>query len=70
MPSLPGSFHDGPVPEAHARGSPGDVSNQNQEAALREQLGPTIQAALPGAPAVPAPGGSQATVNPGTILVP
>uniref|UniRef100_A0A4W2C6B9 Solute carrier family 7 member 5 n=1 Tax=Bos indicus x Bos taurus TaxID=30522 RepID=A0A4W2C6B9_BOBOX len=43
-------FYDGPVPEAHARGSPGDVSDQNQEATLREQLGPTIQAALPGPP--------------------
>nr|XP_025124293.1 large neutral amino acids transporter small subunit 1 isoform X2 [Bubalus bubalis]XP_025124294.1 large neutral amino acids transporter small subunit 1 isoform X2 [Bubalus bubalis] len=43
-------FHDGPVPEAHARGSPGDVSDQNQEATLREQLGPTIEAALPGPP--------------------
>lgn len=50
MLSPPGSFHDGPVPEAHARGSPGDVSDQSQEAALREQLGPTIQAAPPGPP--------------------
>ena len=50
MRSPPGSFLDGPMPEAHARGSPGDLSDQSQAAALRERLGPTIQAAPPGPP--------------------
>ena len=55
MLSPPGSFHDGPMPEAHACGSPGDLSDQSQAAALRERLGPTIQAAPPGPPEAAGP---------------
>lgn len=33
VPHAPRSFHDSPLPEAHAGGAPGDVSQKDQEAA-------------------------------------